>query len=159
MNALDLHMRMMREALAEARLALAAGEVPVGAVVVRGDEIVARAHNEREQLRDPTAHAEVLALRRAAERLGGWRLTGCTLYVTLEPCPMCAGAIRAARLDRLWFGADDPTAGCTGTVYRLTEDPALAGPAVPAYGGLLAGECAQVLDAFFDGKRPARPHR
>lgn len=159
MSALDVHMRMMREALAQARLALAAGEVPVGAVVARDEEIVARAHNEREQRRDPTAHAEMLALRRAAQILGSWRLTGCTLYVTLEPCPMCAGAIRTARLACVWFGADDPAAGCTGTVYRLTEDPALAGPAVPAYGGLLAQECAELLEAFFQTKRAAEQPR
>lgn len=153
MNELALHEAMMREALALALEALEAGEVPVGAVVARGEQIVARARNEREALRDPTAHAEILALRRAAQALGSWRLTGCTLYVTLEPCPMCAGAIRAARLDAVFYGADDPANGCTGSVYCLTEDPALAGPDVPAYGGLLAGECAQALRTFFDRRR------
>ena len=153
MSTLELHTRMMQEALSQARLAMEAGEIPVGAVVTHGDTILARAHNERELLHDPTAHAEILALRRAAKQLGGWRLTGCTLYVTLEPCPMCAGAIRAARLDALWYGADDPAAGCTGTVYRLTEDPALAGPPVSAYGGLLAEESAELLSAFFQRKR------
>ena len=153
MNELALHEAMMREALALALEALEAGEVPVGAVVARGEQIVARARNEREALRDPTAHAEILALRRAAQALGSWRLTGCTLYVTLEPCHMCAGAIRAARLDAVFYGADDPANGCTGSVYCLTEDPALAGPDVPAYGGLLADECAQALRTFFDRRR------
>ena len=153
MNEWALHEALLREALKEAEAALRAGEIPVGAVVARGERIVARAHNAREGLHDPTAHAEILALRRAAAETGSWRLTGCALYVTLEPCPMCAGAIRAARPDFIWYGADDPAAGCTGTVYRLTEDPALAGPVVPAYGGLLAEECADVLKRFFEKRR------
>lgn len=142
----------MREALAEARLALAAGEVPVGAVVARGGQILGRGHNLREAEQDPTAHAEVLAIRQAAQTLGAWRLTGCTLYVTLEPCPMCAGAITMARLDAVWYGAWDARAGCCGSLYRLTEDPAFLYP-VPAYGGLLAWQCAALLQAFFDKKR------
>ncbi len=153
MNELALHEALMREALKQAAEALQAGEVPVGAVIARGGQVIARARNEREALHDPTAHAEILALRRAAQAMGSWRLTGCALYVTLEPCPMCAGAIRAARLDALFYGADDPANGCTGSVYCLTEDPALAGPDVPAYGGLLADDCAQALQAFFDRRR------
>ncbi len=142
----------MREALAEAALALAGGEVPVGAVVARGADILGRGHNLREKEKDPTAHAELLAIRQAARALGEWRLTGCTLYVTLEPCPMCAGAIALARLDALWYGAADPRAGCCGSIYRITEDPAFV-HAVPAYGGLLAAECGEQLERFFREKR------
>lgn len=144
--------RFMKEALAEARTALLEGELPVGAVVVRGGEIIARAHNGRERSHDPTAHAEILALRRAAERLGNWRLTGCTLYVTLEPCPMCAGAVVQARVDRLVYGAPDEESGCAGSLYRITEDPAFT-HFTPADGGVLSGECSALLDRFFQNKR------
>ena len=135
---------LMRAALEEAALALALGEVPVGAVIARGGKIIARAHNERETGGDPTAHAEVLAIRRAAAALGTRRLDGCTLYVTLEPCCMCAGAIMQSRIDRLVFGAYDTQAGCCGSLYRITEDPAFS-HFVIAEGGLLADECAAVL--------------
>lgn len=140
----ELDERMMRLALEEADLALAEGEAPVGAVIARGEEIVARAHNSRERDRDPAGHAEINALRQAAQALGNWRLTGCTLYVTLEPCGMCAGAIGQARLRRVVFGAYDAQAGCCGSVYRLTEDPAFAWY-VPADGGVLEAECAERL--------------
>lgn len=146
------HEEMMRKALGEAQLAYAAGEVPVGAVVACGEEIVASAHNEREALLDPTAHAEVLALRRAAKRLGRRRLSGCTLYVTLEPCPMCAGAIVMSGVERVVFGAFDRAAGCAGSVYNLPEDPVFAHRAVCS-GGLLEADCAEMIDAFFSGKR------
>ena len=142
----------MRQALEEARIALEAGEVPVGAVVVHAGHVVAAAHNEREQRADPTAHAEVLALRAAASALGRRRLNGCTLYVTLEPCPMCAGAILMAGLDEIVFGAADPQKGCAGSVYALPEDPALGG-FIRCMGGLLEEECAQVLRSFFDARR------
>jgi len=142
----------MGEALKLAAQALAEGEVPVGAVVARGAAILGRGRNQRESKKDPTAHAELLAIRQAAQALGGWRLTGCTLYVTLEPCPMCAGAITLARLDAVWYGAADPRAGCCGSVYRITEDPAFSFT-VPAYGGLLAAEGAALLEAFFQKKR------
>jgi len=142
----------MREALALAAQALAEGEAPVGAVVARGAAILGRGYNRRETEKDPTAHAELWAIRQAARSLGGWRLTGCTLYVSLEPCPMCAGAIVLARLDAVWYGAADPRAGCCGSVYRLTEDPAFA-HTVPAFGGLLAKESAALLEAFFQKKR------
>ena len=132
--------RMMALALEQARLALAAGEIPVGAVIARGDAVIAAAHNRRELDRDPTAHAEVVAIRQAARALGGRRLTGCTLYVTLEPCGMCACAIGQAHLDRVVFGAYDAQAGCCGSVYRLTEDPAFPWY-VPADGGVLEEEC------------------
>ena len=143
---------LMRAALEEAALALALGEVPVGAVIARGGEIIARAHNERETGGDPTAHAEVLAIRRAAEALGTRRLSGCTLLVTLEPCPMCAGAIVMAQLSGVVFGAYDPKAGCCGSVYALPEDAAF-GAAVPCTGGLLEEDCRAILDRFFAEKR------
>ena len=148
----DRAQRMMRLALEKAREAAECGEVPVGAVIARGEEVIACAANAREHSLDPTAHAEVLALREAAHRLGTRRLTGCTLYVTLEPCPMCAGAIVMARPDALIFGAADPAAGCTGSVYAITEDPAF-GVGIPAYGGVLETECAQVLRDFFAARR------
>ncbi|MDO5378297.1 MAG: nucleoside deaminase [Clostridia bacterium] len=142
----------MRAALEEARMALEGGEVPVGAVVARGDVIIAAAHNEREKTGDPTAHAEVLALRRAAAALGRRRLRDCTLYVTLEPCPMCAGAAVMAQIGAIYYGAYDPRCGCAGSVYALTEDPAF-GLIAPCMGGLLQAECAKMLDAFFQAKR------
>ena len=142
----------MRAALGEAAQALALGEVPVGAVVVRDGEIVARAHNERETGGDPTAHAEVLAIRRAARALGRRRLSDCTLYVTLEPCPMCTGAIAMARLGEVVFGAYDERAGCCGSLYALTEDAAF-GAVIPSSGGLLEEECRALLDRFFAEKR------
>ena len=142
----------MREALLLARQAQLAGEVPVGAVVVCDGKIVARARNERETTGDPTAHAEVLALRRAAQALGTRRLTDCTLVVTLEPCPMCAGAIVMAGVGEVLFGAYDPRCGCAGSLYDLPEDAAF-GRVIPCSGGLLEAECRAALDAFFDSKR------
>ncbi|MGN0997085.1 MAG: nucleoside deaminase [Candidatus Ventricola sp.] len=147
-----MHEQHMRAALEQAFLALASGEIPVGAVVACGGRIVAAAHNEREATGDPTAHAEVLALRRAAQALGRRRLEGCTLYVTLEPCPMCAGAAVMAGVEGICFGAADPRAGCAGSVYALPEDPAF-GRAIPCMGGLLEAECAQVLRDFFARRR------
>lgn len=144
MNRHDLDERMMRLALEEADRALEQGEVPVGAVIVREGEVIARAHNTREQDKNPVGHAEINAIRQAAQALGDWRLTGCTLYVTLEPCGMCAGAIGQARLGRVVFGAYDAPAGCCGSVYRLTEDPAFPW-FVPADGGVLEQECAERL--------------
>ena len=147
-----MHEQYMREAIEEAKLAQLAGDVPVGAVVVCEGKILARAHNEREVTADPTAHAEVLAIRRAAMALGRRRLHGCTLYVTLEPCPMCAGAIIMAGVDCVYYGADDPQAGCAGSVYALPEDPAF-GRKTPCMGGLMTQECREVLDSFFGGRR------
>ncbi|GHU74971.1 tRNA-specific adenosine deaminase [Clostridia bacterium] len=137
----------MRAALSEADQAALEGEVPVGAVIQRNGAIIARAHNRCESLTDPTAHAELLAIQAAARVLGFQRLTDCALYVTLEPCAMCAGAIRLARLKFVYFGAADPSLGCCGSVYRLTEDPALGG-FIPASGGLLEDECATRLSRF-----------
>ena len=142
----------MRAALHEAKLAREAGEVPVGAVIVCDGEIIASAHNEREALLDPTAHAEVLAIRRAAKKLGRRRLCGCTLYVTLEPCPMCAGAIVMSELDRVYYGAADTQAGCAGSVYALTEDPAFA-KKIPSTGFLLETPCREIIDGFFEERR------
>ena len=142
----------MREALKLAREAQMAGEVPVGAVVVCKEKIIACARNERETSGDPTAHAEVLALRRAAEALGTRRLEGCTLYVTLEPCPMCAGAIVMAGIDAVIFGAYDPRCGCAGSLYDLPEDASF-GRVIPCSGGLLEAECRLALNAFFDLRR------
>lgn len=144
--------RMMMAALSEARAALSEGELPVGAVVARDGEIIARGRNRREATGDPTAHAEIEAIRAAAAALGGWRLCGCRLYVTLEPCAMCAGAIVAARLDRVVYGAADPSAGCCGSVYRITEDPAFTHFA-RADGGILAADCQEMLNQFFAARR------
>jgi tRNA(adenine34) deaminase len=145
----------MRLALREAESALAHDDVPIGAVVVRDGEAIAAAGNEREVRQDPTAHAEVLALRAAAERLGGWRIPDATLYVTLEPCPMCAGAIVLARVPRIVYGAADPKAGAAGSVLDVLGEPALNhNPRVEA--GVLASEAAALLERFFSARRPAR---
>lgn len=147
-----MHEVWMREALKLAREAQMVGEVPVGAVVVCKEKIIACARNERETSGDPTAHAEVLALRRAAEALGTRRLEDCTLYVTLEPCPMCAGAIVMAGIDAVFFGAYDPRCGCAGSLYDLPEDASF-GRVIPCSGGLLEAECRLALNAFFDLRR------
>jgi tRNA(adenine34) deaminase len=145
----------MDRALAEARTAAAEGEVPVGAVVVADGRIVAARHNERERTKDPTAHAELLALRDAAAVLGGWRLSDATMVVTLEPCPMCAGALVAGRVGRLVFGATDPRAGACGTLYNLCADPRL-NHELPVTGGVRAAECGALLTSFFSEKRADR---
>ena len=147
--------------LAEAAAAGADGEVPIGAIVVhhdpaRGeDRVIGSAHNQREQLRDPTAHAEMLAITQAAEALGNWRLEQCTLYVTLETCPMCAGAIVLARIPRVVYGAADPKAGAATTLFRLLDDPRLNHRA-EVIAGVLADECGQILSRFFAKKRGER---
>jgi tRNA(adenine34) deaminase len=145
----------MAMALDEARLAGAGGDVPVGAIVVIDGRTVARAHNQREQTADPTAHAEILALRSAASAQQSWRLDGSTVYVTLEPCPMCAGALVAARVHRLVFGASDPKAGACGSLYNVCVDPRL-NHEVLVSPGVLADEAAELLAAFFDD-RQSRP--
>lgn len=142
----------MRRALAAAEEAARCNEVPVGAVVVRGDEVIAVAHNQRETLADPTAHAEVVAIRRAAAALGGWRLIDADLYVTMEPCPMCAGALVNARLRRVVYGCDDPKAGAVRTLYRLLDDPRL-NHRVEVVPGVLATESAALLRSFFSRLR------
>ena len=142
----------MRLALKEARSATEHGDVPVGAVVVSEGRVVASHHNERELRNDPTAHAEILALRDAARALGSWRLEVATMFVTLEPCPMCAGAAVAARLGRIVFGATDPKAGACGSLYQLCADPRL-NHELPVTDGLLATEAGELLRAFFSNRR------
>ena len=142
-------------ALDQARSALAHADVPVGAVALVAGRLVAADHNRREELGDPTAHAELLVLRSAAAAAGGWRLGDVTLVVTLEPCPMCAGALVAARIGRLVFGAADPRAGACGSLYNLCSDPRLNHD-VPVTSGVRAGEAAELLAEFFAGRRSAR---
>jgi len=142
----------MELALEEARAAPGHDDVPIGAVVVHAGEVVGRAHNRREVDRDPTAHAEILAIRAAASHLGTWRLDGCTLYVTLEPCTMCAGALVLARLPRLVFGADDPKAGAVGALYDIPRDPRL-NHRVEVARGIQAEVCGELLRDFFRARR------
>jgi tRNA(adenine34) deaminase len=143
-----MHEHFMRMALEEAEAALGESEVPVGAVIVHDGRVIARAHNQREQLRDPTAHAEMIAITQAAESRESWRLDGCTLYVTLEPCPMCAGAILQARIPMVVYGATDPKAGAVDTLYRLLADPRL-NHRVETVSGVLAAPCGEILGRFF----------
>lgn len=145
----------MRRALALARAAGARGEVPVGALAVRDGEVIAAASNRMERSGDATAHAEMLVLRRAARALGGWRLTGITLYVTLEPCPMCAGAMVQARIDRCVYGARDPKKGADGSVYDVLRNAA-NNHRISVVEGALALECGEVLTAFFQSRRARR---
>jgi tRNA(adenine34) deaminase len=149
-----LSSRMMELAFAEARRCLEWGDVPVGAVVARDDDVLAAAGNQREKLADPTAHAEILALREASHRLGTWRLEGCTVYVTLEPCAMCAGAMVLARVDRLVFGAVDPKAGFAGSLGDLVRDPRL-NHRVVVESGVGAEEAGALLREFFASRRPS----
>lgn len=157
MNAIDWfndddHQRWMRAALELANQAATIDEVPVGAVIVREGRMIAGAHNQREQLRDPTAHAEMIAITQAADAVRDWRLEDCVLYVTLEPCPMCAGAILQARIPRVVFGASDPKAGAVQSLFQLLSDTRLNHRCeiVPA---VLAAQCSRVLSDFFAGKR------
>ena len=145
-------MQGMELALREAQKALEEGEIAVGAVLMRGDEVLWADHNRREQLHDPTAHAEMLCLRNGARVLGDWRLGGCTLYVTLEPCPMCAGAMVMSRVSRCVFGAEDPEKGCCGSVYDLPADPALGSVGTWEQSGD-AGECRRLLQAGFRSRK------
>ena len=144
----------MRQALRQARLAGEDGEVPVGAVIVHNNQVIARGCNQRETLHDPTAHAEMIAITAAADHLRSWRLTGCSLYVTLEPCLMCSGAIYLGRIDRLIFGAEDPKAGACGSLYDIPKDVRLNHRA-SVTGGVLAVEAGQLLREFFQSLRQA----
>ena len=146
------HEQFMMLALAQARQAMAHEEVPVGAVIVCDDRIIAAAHNSREALHDPTAHAEMIAITQAASELGDWRLERCTLYVTLEPCPMCAGAILQARIPRVVYGATDPKAGAVQSLFQLLGDPRLNHQA-EVIGGVLAEPCGEILTQFFRKQR------
>jgi tRNA(adenine34) deaminase len=148
----EVDCKFMELALAEAERSLEHGDVPIGAVLVKDGAVVASGHNERELRQDPTAHAEVVVLQAAAAALGSWRLLGCTLYVTLEPCAMCAGAVVLARVERLVYGAPDPKAGAAGSVLNVVGEPRLNhNPAV--VGGFLADRCGALLRAFFEARR------
>jgi len=150
----DLDVRMMRRAIDLGRKAAAVGEVPVGAVIYKGDRIIAEAFNIRESTKDPIGHAEMLVISRAGKALNDWRLTGCTLAVTLEPCPMCAGALVNSRLERLVYGCTDPKAGACHTLYRIPSDRRL-NHEVEVIGGVLAEQCKTLLKAFFQQRREA----
>ena len=152
MNMAGLDEKYMSLALEQARMAFQRGEIPIGAVLVREGVVIAADHNRREELRDATAHAEVLALRRGGELLGGWRLPGCTLYVTVEPCPMCAGALVQARVERLVYGAADPKGGAAGTLYDIVRDPRL-NHRLEVTAGVLASECGLLMQLFFQARR------
>lgn len=142
------HEHWMTEAIEEARQAEAIGEVPIGAIVVWGDEIVGRGHNLRESSRDGTAHAEMIAIREASNHFGAWRLLHCRLYVTLEPCPMCAGAIVQCRVPHIIYGAPDPKAGCAGTLMNLLQEPRFNHRTEVTH-GIMQEECASLLTTFF----------
>ena len=142
----------MKLAIEQAGIAQENGDVPIGAVIVFENQIIGRAYNQREQLQDPTAHAEIIALTQAAAALENWHLNGCTMYVTLEPCPMCAGALVLARLDRLVFGCDDPKTGACGSLYDIVRDNRL-NHRLAVTSGVLADECSKLLQDFFQKKR------
>ena len=152
LSPLSPHDEFMRKALDEAILAYEEQEVPVGAIIVHEGQIIASAHNQRETLNDPTAHAEMIALTQAAATLGSWRLEGCTMYVTLEPCPMCAGAIVQARIPVVVYGATDPKAGACHSLYSITDDSRLNHRA-QVLGGVLADDCKALLQEFFRQQR------
>lgn len=147
-----MHESYMKLALAQAERAYQENEVPVGAIIVCGEQVIAAAYNQREQLRDPTAHAEIIALTQAATALDSWRLENCTLYVTLEPCPMCAGAILQARLPRVVYGATDAKAGAVNSLYHLLDDYRLNHRA-EVISGILAEPCGSILTSFFQQQR------
>lgn len=151
------HEDFMREALAEAQKAYDRDEVPIGAVLVMDDTIVARAHNLKETLHNATAHAEILLIQQASQQLFRWRLSGATVYVTLEPCPMCAGALVQARIDRLVFGAWDPKAGAAGSLLNIVDSP-LFNHRLSVIGGILEEECSEILRRFFRGRRHKGDH-
>jgi tRNA(adenine34) deaminase len=144
--------RFMKLAIEQAKIAEENGDAPIGAVVVYDNKIIAKAYNQREQLKDPTAHAEIIALTQAAEYVGNWRLHGCTMYVTLEPCPMCAGALVLARIERLVYGCDDPKAGACGTLYNIVQDKRL-NHCLEVTSGVLQEQCREQLQGFFAKRR------
>ena len=151
----DIYMNL---AMKQAEIAEENGDVPIGAVIVCENRIIAKAYNQREQLADPTAHAEIIALTQAAASFENWRLHGCTIYVTLEPCPMCAGALVLARLDRLVFGCEDPKTGACGSLYNIVEDKRL-NHRLNVTSGVLAEECSEQLQGFFKQKRARNNQR
>ena len=144
--------KYMKAAIREAKKAWALGEVPIGCVIVHEDKIIGRGYNRRMVDHSALAHAEIAAIKKACKRMGDWRLEECELYVTLEPCPMCAGAITMSGIDEVLFGTYDPRCGCAGSLYNLPEDAAF-GHVIPCSGGLLEAECQGMLDAFFDSRR------
>lgn len=145
----------MKLAIAQAEIAEENGDVPIGAVIVYQNQIIGKAYNQREQLQDPTAHAEIIALTQAASFQNSWRLNGCTMYVTLEPCPMCAGALVLARIDRLVYGCDDPKTGAVKSLYNIVQDGRL-NHRLEVTSGILADECSQQLQEFFEKRRSQR---
>jgi tRNA(adenine34) deaminase len=144
--------RYMKMAIEQARIAEENGDVPIGAVIVHENQIIGKAYNQREQLVDPTAHAEIIALTQAAAALQSWRLNGCTIYVTLEPCPMCAGALVLARIERLVYGCDDPKTGAVKSLYNIVQDGRL-NHRLKVTSGVLADECSLLLQEFFQRRR------
>lgn len=156
MDNVSLDEQFMDEALRQAERAAAAGEVPVGAVIVKDGRILARAHNQVETLRDATAHAEMIAITQAAERLENWRLEGAELYVTIEPCPMCAGALVLSRVSRIVYGADDPVAGACGSVFNIVSEKRL-NHRIPVVRGVHAERAADLIRSFFRSRRAASP--
>ena len=144
--------RFMQIAVGQARTARHNGDVPIGAVIVKDNQLIAKAYNQRQQLQDPTAHAEIIALTQAAAAVGSWRLHNCTMYVTLEPCPMCAGAMVLARIERLVYGCDDPKTGACKSLYNIVQDERL-NHRLEVTAGVLVKECKQMLQDFFDQKR------
>ena len=142
----------MKAAIEQAKIAEENGDVPIGAVIVYKNQIIAKAYNQRQQLNDPTAHAEIIALTQAAAFVQNWRLNGCAMYVTLEPCPMCAGALVLARLDRLVYGCDDPKSGACGSIYNIVADERL-NHRLQVTAGVLAKECGAQLQSFFQQRR------
>jgi len=148
----DTDERFMRVAIEAAKIAEENGDVPIGAVIVYKNQLIGKAYNQREQLKDPTAHAEIIALTQAAAALQSWRLTGCAMYVTLEPCPMCAGALVLARIDRLVYGCDDPKTGACKSLYNIVQDERL-NHRVEVTSGVLADDCSKLLQDFFQHRR------
>jgi len=153
-----VHQTFMQEAIREAQKAEAIDEVPIGAVVVFQEQVIGRGHNLRETTQDPTTHAEIIAIRQAAQQLNSWRLEGCSLYVTLEPCPMCAGAILQARMERVIYGASDPKAGCVGTLMNLLRDDRFNHQA-EVIAGIEQATCSQLLTNFFQRLRQKKKQR
>ncbi len=150
--------RYIQVAIEQARIAEENGDVPIGAVIVCENRIIGKAYNQREQLRDPTAHAEIIALTQAAAALGNWHLNGCTIYVTLEPCPMCAGALVLSRMDRLVYGCDDPKAGACKSLYNIVQDGRL-NHRLEVTSGVLAEQCSKLLQDFFQRRRTENAQR
>jgi tRNA(adenine34) deaminase len=144
--------QFMRAAIDQAKIAEENGDVPIGAVIVHNNQVIAKAYNQREQLQDPTAHAEIIAITQAAATLENWHLNGCTMYVTLEPCPMCAGALVLARIDRLVYGCNDPKTGAVKSLYNIVQDSRL-NHRMKVTSGVLVDECTEVLQEFFKKRR------